>query len=139
MEESSLPDDGGWERRTQVQAPIELTARPHEHVGSHSRPAQHLVGEPALLAYFSTPDCRVCRALRPKVADLLAREFPLMAGVYVDCAALPEAAARHGVFSVPTLIAFFEGREWVRKGRSVGLSELRGAIERPYGLLFADW
>lgn len=93
--------------------------------------------EPALLAYFSTPDCRVCQALRPKVAELLGREFPRMAGVYVDCAALPEVAARYGVFSVPALVAFFEGREWVRKGRSVGLAELRASIERPYARLFA--
>jgi thiol-disulfide isomerase/thioredoxin len=96
-----------------------------------------LAREPALLAYFSTPECRVCQALRPKVAELLAREFPRMAGVYVDCAALPDAAARHGVYSVPTLLAFFEGREWVRKGRSVGLAELHAALARPYALLLA--
>ena len=92
--------------------------------------------EPAVLAYFSTPDCRVCQALRPRVTELLAREFPRLRGLYVDCAASPEAAAQYQVFAVPTLIGFFEGREWFRKGRSVGLDELRAALGRPYGLLF---
>ena len=94
--------------------------------------------EAAVLVYFSTPDCRVCQALRPKVAELLARELPRLRGIYVDCAASPDAAAQYGVFSVPTLIAFFEGREWIRKGRNVGVDELRGALIRPYGLRFSD-
>ncbi len=92
--------------------------------------------ETAVLAYFSTPDCRVCQALRPKVAELLAREFPRLVGVYVDCGSLPEAAGQHRVFSVPTMVVFFEGREWLRYGRSVGLAELRQEIGRPYRLLF---
>jgi thioredoxin-like negative regulator of GroEL len=96
-----------------------------------------LARAPAVMAYFSTPECRVCAALRPKVADLLAREFPRITGVYVDCAAHPDASAQHGVFSVPTLVAFFEGREWLRWSRAVSLDELREALARPYALLFA--
>jgi thioredoxin-like negative regulator of GroEL len=95
-----------------------------------------LAREPAVLLYFSTPDCRVCQALRPKVAGLLAAQFPRLRGVYVDCAALPAAAAGHGVFSVPTLLAFFDAREWVRRGRAVSLDELRAALARPYALRF---
>jgi thiol-disulfide isomerase/thioredoxin len=92
--------------------------------------------EPAVLAYFSTPECRVCQSLRPRVAALLEEEFPRIAGVYVDCAASPDAAAQYGVFSVPTLVAFFQGREWLRWGRSVSLTEVRAGLARPYHLLF---
>ena len=53
-----------------------------------------LAAQPAVLVYFSTPDCRVCQALRPKVAELLARDFPRLSGLYVDCAALPDADVR---------------------------------------------
>jgi thioredoxin 1 len=97
-----------------------------------------VAGEPAVLAYFSTPGCRVCQALRPKVAALLASELPRLRGVYVDCAALPEAAGQYGVFAVPTLVAFFEGREWMRHGRGVGIGELHGALARPYALCFPE-
>jgi len=96
-----------------------------------------LIGSvPAVLAYFSTPDCNVCRALKPKVEQLLAKTFPEMQSIHVDCAACPEVAAAFSVFSVPTLVVFFEGREWLRKGRSVSLAELRAGLERPYGMLF---
>lgn len=92
--------------------------------------------ETGLLAYFSTPDCRVCQALRPKVWKMLHREFPRILPVYVDCAATPETAAHYQVFTVPTLLAFFEGREWLRAGRNLGLEELRQGLARPYGLCF---
>ena len=79
-------------------------------VGSLAELQALLAAQPAVLVYFSTPDCRVCQALRPKVAELLARDFPRLSGVYVDCTALPDAAGQYQVFSVPTMIGFFEGR-----------------------------
>lgn len=91
---------------------------------------------PAILAYFSTPSCNVCQALKPKLEQLLAKAFPKIQAIYVDCATYPEIAASFGVFSVPTLVVFFEGREWLRKGRSFSLTELRTGLERPYGMLF---
>lgn len=91
-----------------------------------------------MLLYFSTPDCNVCRALKPKVGELLASNFPRMEACYVDCAASPDIAAAHGVFSVPTVVAYFERREWLRKGRSLSLAELGKALARPYALLFRD-
>ena len=107
-------------------------------VGSLAELQALLAAQPAVLVYFSTPDCRVCQALRPKVAELLARDFPRLSGLYVDCAALPDAAGHYQVFSVPTMIGFFEGREWRRWGRSVGLEEIRSGLDRPYGLIFAE-
>lgn len=107
-------------------------------VGSLEELQGLIAAQPAVLVYFSTPDCGVCQALRPKVAELLARDFPRLSGVYVDCTALPDAAGQYLVFSVPTMIGFFEGREWTRWGRSVGLEEIRSGLDRPYGLLFAE-
>jgi thiol-disulfide isomerase/thioredoxin len=92
--------------------------------------------EDALLLYFTGPSCGVCAALEPKVAELLAAEFPRMAAVRVDAEAAPAAARRFQVYAVPTIVVYFGGREWVRKGRAVGLGELRDALARPYGLLF---
>jgi thiol-disulfide isomerase/thioredoxin len=97
-----------------------------------------LDGEPGVLVYFSTPSCQVCKALRPKVADLLVTEFPRMRSLYVDCTRAPDIAARFSVFAVPTLVVFLEGREWIRKGRSFAIAELRAELARPYGLLFGD-
>ena len=90
----------------------------------------------ALLVYFTGPDCAVCEALRPKVAALIAGRFPRLGLLAVDCARWPALAARHRVFQVPTVLAFFEGREWLRRSRGLALAELETALARPYDLLF---
>jgi thiol-disulfide isomerase/thioredoxin len=47
-----------------------------------------------------------------------------------------EISSQYEVFSLPTVIVFFDGGEFIRKSRSFGVGELIGAIERPYGLYF---
>ena len=100
--------------------------------------AAFLREHPICVLYFTTPDCGVCKALKPKLAQMLTEHFPAIALAQVDCAAAPALAADMGVFAVPTLIVFVEGRESLRKSRSFGLHELAAALERPYGLLFGD-
>lgn len=90
----------------------------------------------AVMMYFSTPDCNVCKVLKPKVKALLASEFPEMRFFYVDCNEHPDVAAQESVFAVPTIIVYFEGRETVRNSRNFGIDELRHSLERPYQLLF---
>lgn len=98
---------------------------------------QALKREPALLAYFSTEACSVCKVFKPKVEALLDSEFPAMKMAYVRADVLPDVAGQHSVFTAPTILVFFEGHEYIRKSRSIGIDELREAIERPYHLLFS--
>lgn len=92
--------------------------------------------EPALLAYFSTDACSVCHVLKPKVEQLLASEFPKMKMVSVKSHELPEVAAQNRVFTAPTILVFFEGREYVRKSRNIGIAELQQEIARIYSMVF---
>ena len=94
--------------------------------------------EPALLAYFSTDACNVCKVLKPKVDELVQNEFPQLKMVYVKSDVLPDVAGQHQVFAAPTILVFFDGRETIRKSRSIGLDELRRLINRPYSLTFED-
>ena len=94
--------------------------------------------ETALLGYFSTDACNVCKVLKPKVAELLQTKFPKMKMAYIKSDVLPEVAAQHQVFAAPTILVFFEGREYIRKSRNIGVGELQGEIERPYSMLFSD-
>ena len=94
--------------------------------------------EPALLAYFSTDACNVCKVLKPKVDELVQNEFPQLKMVYVKSDVLPDVAGQHQVFAAPTILVFFDGRETIRKSRSIGLDELRREINRPYSLIFED-
>lgn len=93
--------------------------------------------EPALLAYFSTEACNVCKVLKPKVAELIQTEFPKIKLVYIKTDNLPEVAAQNQVFAVPTILIYFDGREYIRKSRNIGIGELQREIERPYSMFFS--
>jgi len=99
---------------------------------------ERLAASEALLAYFSTPTCRVCHALRPKVEALLAERFPRVDFLYVDSEASPALAAQNLVFAAPTVLLFFLGREHTRFSRNLALDDLAAAIERPYDMLFGE-
>lgn len=90
----------------------------------------------ALLAYFSTEMCSVCHVLKPKVAEMVAASFPRMKMVYVQSDRLPDVAAAYSVFTAPTVVVFFAGRETIRKARAFGVDELKAEIQRPYSMLF---
>ena len=97
---------------------------------------QALAKNDAVLAYFSTEVCSVCKALKPKVAELIANEFPKMKMISVESDKLPILAAQNRVFTAPTVVIFFAGRETIRKSRAFGVDELKSEIHRPYTLLF---
>ena len=92
--------------------------------------------ETALLAYFSTEACNVCKVLKPKVVQLLEEEFPEMKMAYVKSDVLPDIAGQNQIFAAPTILVFFDGREYIRKSRNIGIGELRDAIARPYNMVF---
>lgn len=96
-----------------------------------------LVNEnPAVLAYFSTEACSVCKVLKPKVAHMVEEFFPQIKTLYIQTDQLPELAAQWRIFTAPTVVVFFDGHETIRKSRAFGIEELKGEIQRPYGLLF---
>lgn len=90
----------------------------------------------AVLSYFSTENCSVCKVLKPKVIAMIKESFPKMKLTYIESDQFPELAAQNRVFAAPTILVFFAGRETIRKSRAFGLEELRSEIERPYAILF---
>jgi thioredoxin-like negative regulator of GroEL len=95
-------------------------------------------GQPAAAVYFAGEGCNVCTVLFPKVQALLQQEYPRIALGRVECGSHPEISAQHGVFSVPTLLLFFDGHEAQRYARNISIGELRQALQRPYQLLFDE-
>lgn len=89
----------------------------------------------AAAIYFSTPDCNVCKILKPKLIEMLNQNFPLINFAYVDCEKSKELAAQQIIFSVPTIIFFFEGKEYIRKARFVNLVELKTDLKRIYSMI----
>lgn len=91
---------------------------------------------PGALVYFSHDQCNVCKVLKPKVYELLQSQFPKLKMFYANTVQNPDIAAQNSVFTVPTLLVFFDGKEFLRKSRNIGIEELREAIQRPYELMF---
>jgi len=91
-----------------------------------------------VLLYFSNESCSVCKVLKPKVAELLRDKFPLMSSHYVDTEKSPVISGQFRVFTIPTILIFFEGKEQVRYSRNISIHQLEESISRPYPLVFED-
>ena len=89
------------------------------------------------VVYFSHEDCNVCKVLKPKLKAMLAEEFPQIQFAYVNLTKSKELAAQNSIFTVPTILFYIEGKEFMRKARNVNLSELHADLERPYSMLFS--
>ena len=89
-------------------------------------------GGGALFILFGGEHCAVCQAIRPRLDEMLEKQFPLMQRVYIDCEKSPEICAQHNVFSLPAVQFYIEGMLATEAARSFGLNELAQKMERPY-------
>ncbi len=90
----------------------------------------------AVLLYFSTPHCNVCKVLKPKILLMLGEKYPEFKAYYINIEKSPAIAGQMSIFTIPTLLIFFGGKEFYRISRNISLEELMKTIERPYGILF---
>ncbi len=88
------------------------------------------------VAYFSTPECNVCKVLKPKLKNYLNEKFPELKFAYIDVSVAKELAAQNSIFAVPTILFYFEGREFLRKSRNINFFELDNELTRLYTLIF---
>lgn len=63
-------------------------------------------------------------------------EFPRIALGMLDIGQQPRVKGAFQVFSIPTLLVYFENREMLRLSRGFSLTQLRAGLERPYRLFF---
>lgn len=91
---------------------------------------------PGVLFYFSHEKCNVCKVLKPKIHDLLQSEFKKIEMYYCDTVLYPEIAGQNSIFTVPTILVYFDGKEFLRKSRNIGIDELGNELKRPYSIFF---
>jgi thioredoxin-like negative regulator of GroEL len=99
--------------------------------------SEALITHPTLLIYVSGEDCAVCKSLKPKLEATLSATLPRFTCLEVKREASPDLAATLGVFSIPTALVFFEGKEHQRYGRSMSPSRVAEELRRPYELLLS--
>jgi len=88
------------------------------------------------LVYFSHLQCNVCKVLKPKIRELIQNNFPQMMLYYVNIKEHPDMAGQFSVFSVPTILVFFDGREYIRESRHVNLSTFEERLEKLYRIYY---
>ena len=97
---------------------------------------ERIKAEKGILVYFSSDSCSVCKVLKPRVSELLRENYPSMQTYYVDIEKSPVISGQFRIFTIPTILIFFEGKEQVRFSRNISMHQLEDAIDRPYGLVF---
>lgn len=90
----------------------------------------------AVLLYFYNDNCAPCKVLRPKVKELVQDNFPQIEFRLINAEQFPETSAQYGVFASPTILVFFEGKEYIRESKNISISELHDKIERIYRMIF---
>ena len=93
--------------------------------------------EAAMLIYFKNDNCAPCIVLRPKVKELIDVSFPNIEMIVIDSIEQPEFAGEFQVYANPTLLVFFDGKEYIRKSKFVAIPQLKAEISRLYEMMFS--
>ena len=91
-------------------------------------------GNPVLI-YFSGENCSVCKVLKPKIDEGIKDNFPLFEIYEVETDIHKEITSHFTVFSIPTMLVFFDKKEFFRRGRNISVSMFIEEIKRPYNLM----
>ncbi len=94
------------------------------------------LNDPSVALYFNSDACGVCHAMLPQLEHIVTTEFPKMDIYVVNGIDTPEICGKYSVFTFPTVLIFFEGKESLRMARHINLAEFKRAVERPYKILF---
>jgi len=89
-----------------------------------------------IVLYFKNDMCSPCLAIRTKVEELITKKFPKMDYVMVDTVTDPLLSNEFSVFSNPTILTFFEGKEYIRKSKYISIDGLSDEIERLYKMVY---
>lgn len=89
----------------------------------------------AVMVYFSAPTCNVCHALKPKLLDAIDDNFKDFKIEDVDISVDEDIAPHFGVYAIPTILVFLDGKEFLRKSRNMSVDEVIREIKRPYEIM----
>ncbi len=90
----------------------------------------------AVMMYFFNPGCVACNSLRPKVEAMTSERFSAMEMLSIDASLNPALTAEAGVYSAPTILVFFDSKEYIRESKYISVDQLEEKISRYYDMLF---
>ena len=87
-----------------------------------------------VLAYFGLPYCSICHSLKPKILSLQ-ENYPNLKILDIDVSKNLTLIGDFEVFTAPTVVIFFFGKESVRYARSFGIGQLTNILDRFYEIM----
>lgn len=91
--------------------------------------------EPAVLAYFYNDNCAPCISLRPKIIEMVDNNFPKMQLYFVN-SDKRKISSNYAVYDNPTILIFFDRKEYIRASKYVSTAQLSDQIMRYYSMIF---
>lgn len=91
-------------------------------------------GNPVLI-YFSGKNCSVCKVLKPKIEEEITKHYPKFKLFEVKTDISIELTAQCMIFSIPTIIIYFDKKEFKRYGRNISIPLFIDELKRPYNLM----
>ncbi len=91
-------------------------------------------GEPVLI-YFSGENCSVCKVLKPKIEEQINENFDKFNLYEVKTDIHKEITSHFTVFSIPTILVYFDSKEFRRIGRNMSVPLFIEELKRPYNLM----
>lgn len=93
------------------------------------------MGNPILI-YFSSKDCSVCEVLKPKIEESILKNFPKFKLFEIKSDENRDITSSFGVFSSPSIIIYFDKKEFKRYARNMSVYTMLDDIKRPYSLMY---
>lgn len=84
---------------------------------------RYIQTEKLVFLYIGQSNCSVCHSLKPQIGGLL-EVYDDVIKLEIDALIAPEVAEAFNVLTVPVLLLFVEGREYLRKARIINTREL---------------
>lgn len=81
--------------------------------------------------YISRQDCSVCHGLLPQVQQMM-EKYPEIKLGHIDADTVMEVAGHFSIFTVPVLLLFVDGKEYIREARIVHMDLLDQKIKKIY-------
>ena len=89
----------------------------------------------AVLLYFSGENCSVCKVLKPKIEEVVKNNFSKIQLCEIKTDESLELTAQFMVFSIPTILVYFDKKEFKRYGRNMSIPLFVEDLQRPYDLI----
>lgn len=84
--------------------------------------------------YVTRDECSVCHGLLPQVEQVF-KKYPKIQTRRINADEVPEFSGQYTVFSVPALLLFVDGKEYIREARIVPMSQFEDKVKRLYDLV----